>query len=64
MGPTVERVWNHEDYEFFVEVPPSAVGGLAFELLRDKFLGNLSGVSEFQNFCEERGIVHKFESWP
>jgi hypothetical protein len=64
MGPTVERVWDHEDYEFSVEVPPFAVGRLAFELLRDKFVGNLSSVSEFRNFCEERGIVHKFESWP
>jgi hypothetical protein len=64
MGPIVERVWDHEDYEFSVEVPPSAVGRLAFELLRDKFAGNLKGVSEFRNFCEEHGIMHTFDSWP
>ena len=40
------------------------MGTLAFELLRDKFGGNLNAVGELQNFCEERGIVHKFESWP
>ncbi|MGD0025669.1 MAG: hypothetical protein ABSC37_13790 [Xanthobacteraceae bacterium] len=64
MGPTVVRVWDHEDYEFSVEVPASAVGRLAFELLREKFAGNLNGVSEFRNFCEKHDIVHKFDSWP
>ena len=64
MGPNVERVWDHEDYEFFVEVPPLALGKLAFELLRDRFAGNLKAVSEFRNFCQERGIVHEFQSWP
>ena len=64
MGPTVERVWDHEDYEFSVEVPAFAVGRLAFALLREKFVGNLFGVSDFRNFCQEHGIVHTFESWP
>jgi hypothetical protein len=64
MGPNVERVWDHEDYEFFVEVSPLALGRLAFELLRDKFAGNLKAVSDFRNFCEERGIAHEFQSWP
>jgi hypothetical protein len=63
-GPNVQRVWDHEDYEFFVEVSPLAVGRLAFELLRDKFAGNLKAVSEFRNFCQERGILHEFQSWP
>ena len=47
-----------------MEVPPLAAARLAFELLRDKYAGNLNGVSEFGKFCEEHGIVHKFESWP
>ena len=64
MGPNVERVWDHEDYEFSVQVPASAVGKLAFELLRDKFSGNLSAVDEFRSFCAERGILHEFYSWP
>jgi hypothetical protein len=64
MGPTVERIWDHEDYEFLVQVPASAVGKLAFELLRDKFSGNLSAVAEFRSFCAERGILHEFYSWP
>jgi hypothetical protein len=64
MGPIVEQIWNHEDYEFSVQVPASAVGKLAFELLRDKFSGNLSAVDEFRSFCAERGILHEFYSWP
>jgi hypothetical protein len=64
MGLSVELVWDHEDYEFSVELPPSAVGRLAFELLREKFAGNLMAVSEFRNFCEKHGILHTFYSWP
>jgi hypothetical protein len=64
MGPTIERVWDHEDYEFSVGVPSSAVGRLAFELLRDKFAGNVKAVDDFRKFCEERGILHEFDTWP
>jgi hypothetical protein len=64
IGPTVTQVWDHDDYEFSVEVPPAAVAKLAFELLREKFAGNLNGVSQFRTFCEDHGIVHEFDSWP
>ena len=33
MGPTVERIWGHDDYEFWVEIKPHAMRRLAFALL-------------------------------
>jgi hypothetical protein len=47
-----------------VEVPPSAVGRLAFELLREKFAGNREAVIAFRAFCVQHGIAHEFDSWP
>ncbi|MFZ0571465.1 MAG: hypothetical protein ACLPJW_20210 [Rhodomicrobium sp.] len=64
MGPTVKQIWDHDDYEFSVTVPASSVARLAFELLKEKFAGNLRAVDAFRAFCEERGIEHEFFSWP
>src|SRR6516225_9352568 len=41
IGPTVTRTWGDDDYEFWVRVPPASLPKLAFELLREKFLGQL-----------------------
>ena len=64
MGPAVKQFWDHDDYEFSVTVPPEAVAQLAFELLKERFTGNLKAVDEFRSFCEERGISHQFNTWP
>jgi hypothetical protein len=64
MGPTIKQVWDHDDYEFSVTVPAAAVARLAFELLKEKFAGNLKAVDALRSFCEERSIEHEFFSWP
>ena len=56
IGPGVEEAFGRDEYECGATVPPSAVGRLAFALLRDKFAGRLNAVHEFRDFCKERGI--------
>lgn len=63
MGPLVEKVWGDSDYEFWVHVPPEAVGTLAFELLREKYAGQLGAVDAFRDWCKTHGIAHEFDSW-
>ena len=41
IGPTVTQIWGDDDYEFWVLVPPASVSKLAFELLQEKFSGQL-----------------------
>ena len=64
MGPNVKAFWDHDDYEYMVSVPSSAVGKLAFELLRDKFKGKLRAVEELRAFCNEHQIPSDWWSWP
>jgi len=51
IGPTVTEHWGDYDYEFWVRVPPASVPKLAFELLREKFSGQLGAVDAFRNWC-------------
>ena len=62
-GPIVRKIWGDDDYEFWVHVPPEAVGVLAFELLREKFAGQTGAVDAFRDWCKAHGINHKFDSW-
>jgi hypothetical protein len=64
MGPLVKRVWDHDDYEYSVTVPAAAVQALAFELLRERFTGKLSAVTELREFCQQHSIPSEFWSWP
>jgi hypothetical protein len=64
IGPTVRQIWDHDDYEFSVTVPAASVARLAFELVKEKFAGNLCAVDAFMAFCKEHSIEHQFYSWP
>jgi hypothetical protein len=64
MGPLVERTWQHDDYEYSVFVPAAAVPKLAFELLKEKFTGNLSAEVDLLKFCREHSVPAEFCSWP
>lgn len=63
IGPTVTRIWGDDDYEFWVRVPPASLAKLAFELLREKFVGQLSAVDAFRDWCTSHDIQHEFNSW-
>jgi hypothetical protein len=63
MGALVKQVWGDEDYEFWVDVPATAINKLVFALLRDRYAGKRDAVDEFRGFCEKEGIDHKWQSW-
>jgi len=63
MGPTVTQFWGDSDYEFWVRVPPASLPKLAFELLREKFSGQLGAVDAFRDWCRTHGVEHEFDSW-
>jgi hypothetical protein len=47
MGEYVEQVWGDDDYEFWVDVPSTAIRKLVFALLRDRYIGRRDAVDEF-----------------
>jgi hypothetical protein len=63
MGKFVEDIWGADDYEFWVDVPATAIRKLVFALLRDRYTGRRRAVDEFNEFCEKEGIDHKWDNW-
>jgi hypothetical protein len=63
IGPMVTAVWGDDDYEFWVRVAPTSLPKLAFELLREKFAGQLRAVDAFREWCKMHGVEHEFDSW-
>jgi hypothetical protein len=63
MGKTVEEIWGDDDYEFWVDVPATALRKLVFALLRDRYADRSRAVDEFNKFCEKEGIDHKWDNW-
>jgi hypothetical protein len=63
IGPASKRMWGSDDYEFWVHVPRAEVSKLAFELLREKFSGQLNAVHAFRDWCEAHEVKHQFDSW-
>ena len=63
MGKVVEEIWGDSDYEFWTDVPASALCKLAFALLREKYVGRERAVDEFRAFCEKEEIEHRWDSW-
>jgi hypothetical protein len=63
MGKTVEEIWGDSDYEFWVDVPATALRKLVFALLRERYAGRPRAVDEFNDFCEKEGIDHKWDNW-
>jgi hypothetical protein len=61
IGPTVTRIWGDDDCE--LRVPPTSLPKLAFELLREKFSGQLGAVDAFRDWCRTHGVQHEFDSW-
>ncbi|MGE0749183.1 MAG: hypothetical protein AB7K64_01180 [Variibacter sp.] len=63
MGPTVEKTWNDDDYEFWLTIPASNMTRLAQALLREKYAERLDAVDDLRRFCEANEIEHRFDSW-
>lgn len=63
IGPTVTEIWGDGDYEFWVRVEPATLPRLAFELLREKFTGQLGAVDAFRSWCKAHDVAHEFDSW-
>lgn len=63
IGPIVTQIWGDSDYEFWVRVAPTSLPKLAFELLREKFVGQLGAVDAFRDWCKAHGVEHEFDSW-
>jgi len=63
MGPLVQQVFGDSDYEFWIRVPPEAVGRLAFALLKKLYAGRDRAVDEVRDFCADEGILYEGGSW-
>ena len=63
MGKSVEEVWGDSDYEFWVDVPATALRKLTFILLREKYAGRSGAVDEFRELCKREGIEHEWDSY-
>ena len=63
MGKLVEEAWRDDDYEFWVDVPATALHKLVFALIREKYSGRSGSVDEFRAFCTKEGIEHKWDCW-
>ena len=63
MGETAKAIWGDDEYEFWIDVPATALPKLAFALLREKYSGRSRAVDEFRTFCETAGIEHQWDSW-
>lgn len=58
MGTLVKEIWGDSDYEFWIDVPATALPKLAFALLREKYAGRDKAVDEFRVFCKRENIEH------
>jgi hypothetical protein len=59
-------IWGEDEdneYEFWVHIAPAALPKLAFELLHEKFAGQLGAVAAFRDWCKAHGVEHEFDSW-
>ena len=63
MGATVKEIWGDDDYEFWVDVPATALHKLVFALMREKYTGRDASVDEFRMFCQKEVIEHEWDSW-
>lgn len=62
-GATAKLTFGHDEYEFWVTIPPAEVAKLAGVLLEEKFGGRLQAVTELRDFCKQHEIVNEFRTW-
>lgn len=64
LGEAPEKIWGHDDYEYWVEVPSTEVQKLLFALLKEKYFARANAIDEFTKFCDQYGIQNKWQSYP
>lgn len=62
-GEYVERIWGDSDYEFWIDIPASALAKHVFALLRDRYADQTGAVDDLRGFCKKEQIDHKWGSW-
>jgi len=62
-GEFTKEMWGDDDYEFWVDVPATALRKLAFALIREEYAGRSSAVDEFRAFCEKEMVERKWDNW-
>src|ERR1700738_992895 len=50
MGKLTKEIWGNDDYEFWVDVPATALPKLVFALIRERYSSRRSAVDEFRAF--------------
>ncbi|MCB2065510.1 MAG: hypothetical protein KDE15_02590 [Erythrobacter sp.] len=63
VGSQVEEVWGDSDYEFWVDIPASAVGRLAFALLAERLDGDPGAVDALAAFCQQHAVPCEGGTW-
>lgn len=63
IGPSIAAVAGDDEYEFWVTIASTELPKLAFELLREKFAGQLDAVDAFRDWCKVHGVEHRFGNW-
>ena len=63
IGKSAKEIWGDDEYEFWVDVPGTALPKLVFALIREKYSGRSGAVDEFRAFCEKEGIENHWDSW-
>ena len=61
-GPTVERIFGDDDYEYWVTVPKEHKDQLLLYLVQEVFGGG-TGTSAPTGWLKEKGIPHEFYSY-
>jgi hypothetical protein len=62
LGPICKAWWDNDDYEFWVTVQPEHKDQLLLALIQQVFGGRSSGVDDFRDFCNAKGVPCSFHN--
>ena len=58
-GPTVERFWGKDSYEYWLTVKADDVPRVLLELIKDRFVSDVA----FREWLDSKGIQSSFSSY-
>jgi hypothetical protein len=56
--------WNDRDWDGGITVSSASMPMLCYELLKEKYAGDVAPVYPFRDWCKSHGIAHSFDGWP